>query len=205
MKHDSPHYQAVLSTLFSQTVKPARAYLYDADVDLTETATLNGIVHDRMTQIFRLHGAIEMEPTLLLPVTNLDDEQTKATFLDRHGEILSLPSNALTPFARLAARSNLRRIKRYHMGDVYKPMCVDLSLVVCGDINYKASTRVTPGHPKTMKAAVFDIITPDVTNGSIAAAAEALAILDSCLDTFAGLNSYEIYISHSKGTFGIQS
>lgn len=53
-----------------------------------------------------------------------------------------------------------------------------------------------------MKAAVFDIITPDVANGSIAATAEAIVILNSCLDTFAGLNSYEIHISHSKGESG---
>ncbi|CAL1710511.1 unnamed protein product [Somion occarium] len=179
VKPDSPHYQAVLSTLFNQTVKPARAYLYDAEVDLSENATLNGIVHDRMVQIFRLHGAIEMEPTLLLPVTNPDDDQSRAMLLDRHGEVVALPHNALVPFARLAARANIRRIKRYHIGDIYRSV-------------------VTPGHPKTMKTAVFDIITPDVENGSVAAAAEAIAIVNTCLDAFAGLATYEIHISHTK-------
>ncbi|KAI0077507.1 Serine/threonine-protein kinase [Panus rudis PR-1116 ss-1] len=179
VKADTPHYQAVLSTLFGQTVKPSRAYLYDAEVDMSENATLNPMVHDRLVQIFRLHGAIEMEPSLLLPVMNPEDDQSRAMFLDRHGEVVALPNNALTPFARLAARANIRRIKRYHIGDIYRPI-------------------VTPGHPKTMKAAVFDIITPDVVNGSAAAAAEAISIVNTCIESFANLGSYEIHISHTK-------
>lgn len=82
---------------------------------------MNSIVHDRIAALFRLHGAVDMEPALLMPVTAAEAEQTHATFLDRHGEILALPDNALVPFARLAARSNIQRIKRYHILDIYKP------------------------------------------------------------------------------------
>lgn len=179
VKPDSPHLQAVLSTLFGQPAKPTRGFLYDAEVDLSDHSTLNSLVHDRMAQIFRLHGAIDMEPALLLPVTNPEDDQSRAMFLDRHGEVVALPNNALAPFARLAAKANIRRIKRYHIGDIYKPI-------------------VTPGHPKALKAAVFDIITPDIVNGQSAAAAEAIAIVNSCIDGFANLGHYEIHISHTK-------
>lgn len=49
------------------------------------------------------------------------------------------------------------------------------------------------------KAAVFDIITPDIRTGPSAAAAEAISIVNDCLDCFATLGQhYEIYISHSK-------
>lgn len=145
-----------------------------------------------------------MEPALLLPVTNPEDDQSRVMFLDRHGDVVALPNNALTPFARLAARANIRRIKRYHIGDIYKPLCVDwlssllyTQLVVC----VLGSPQVTPGHPKPLKAAVFDIITPDVVNGqsaAAAAAAEAIAIVNSCLEGFANLGHYEIHISHTK-------
>lgn len=111
----------MLSSLFNQPLNPLRGYLYDADAEVPEYASLNPIVHDRIAALFRLHGAVDMEPSLLMPFVDDDPEQTQATFLDRHGEIVALPNNALVPFARLAARINAQRIKRYHMIDIYKP------------------------------------------------------------------------------------
>lgn len=59
-------------------------------------------------------------------------------------------------------------------------------------------TSVTAGHPRVAKAAVFDIISPDVVTGPSAAAAEAIAIISDCLNNFANLGQlYEIHISHS--------
>ncbi|KAL4251194.1 non-specific serine/threonine protein kinase [Abortiporus biennis] len=179
VKPDSPHLQSVLSTLFSQPAKPTRGFLYDAELELYDHATLNSIVQDRLSEIFRLHGAIDMEPALLMPVVNPEEDQTRAMFLDRHADVVSLPNNALTPFARLAAKANIRRIKRYHIGDIYRP-------------------NLTAGHPKALKTAVFDIITPDIENGPSAATAEAITIVNSCIDNFANLGSYEFHISHTK-------
>ncbi len=62
-----------------------------------------------------------MEPPLLMPATDNNDDMTRVLFLDKHGEIVGLPNNALTPFARVAARNNLERIKRFHIGDTYRP------------------------------------------------------------------------------------
>ena len=120
-KPDSPHHQAVLSSLFNQPPNQVRGYLYDAEAELPEYASLNHIVQDRVAAIFRLHGAVDMEPSLFMPVVNVDVEHNQAIFLDRHGEVVTLPNNALVPFARLAARGNIKRIKRYHVADIYKP------------------------------------------------------------------------------------
>lgn len=119
VKHDSPYRQSVLTTLFGQTTKPSHGFLYDQG-ELPEHTTLNGIVHDRMVEIFRLHGAIDMEPPLLLPVLNPDEDYSRAVFLDRNGDVVALPTNPLARFARMAARINLRRIKRFHISDVYR-------------------------------------------------------------------------------------
>lgn len=55
------------------------------------------------------------------------------------------------------------------------------------------------GHPKVQKAAVFDIITPDLVTGHIAAGAELIAVANDCLNSFPNLASnYDIRISHSK-------
>ena len=53
------------------------------------------------------------------------------------------------------------------------------------------------GHPKPMKVAIFDIITPDIVNGHCVSAAEAIAVVNSCMETFANLE-YEVRVSHSK-------
>ena len=75
-----------------------------------------------MVDIFRLHGAVHIEPALLMPSTNPEEEQqSKAIFIDRHGDPVALPNNAIAPFARLAARADTRRIKRYHIGDCFRP------------------------------------------------------------------------------------
>ena len=58
------------------------------------------------------------------------------------------------------------------------------------------------GHPKVLKAAVFDIISPDLEYGAVAAGAEILAVASDCLDSFPNLaQNYDIHISHSKCEF----
>ncbi|KAF8839726.1 Serine/threonine-protein kinase [Paxillus ammoniavirescens] len=179
-KPDSPYYQSVLSALFNQPARNHRSFLYDLEAEAPDHAQLNNIVEDRISSIFRLHGAVDMEPPLLVPSTNQEENQSQATFIDRHGGIVSLPNNALVPFARLAARDVAKRIKRFHITNIYRPNTV-------------------PGHPKVTKAAVLDIITPDLTSGIVAAGAELIMILSECLHSFPNLaQSYEIHISHSR-------
>ncbi|KAG1849257.1 kinase-like domain-containing protein [Suillus subluteus] len=179
-KPDSPYHQGVLSALFNQPVNQARSYLYDIEAEIPEHAYLNDIVEDRIAAIFRLHGAVDMEPPLLIPSFNPEECQNHATLIDRHGEMVCLPNNALVPFARLAARAGLRRIKRFHITNIYRP-------------------NSAPGHPKATKAAVLDVITPDTKHGLMAAGAEFLILLSNCLNSFPNLaQNYEIHISHSK-------
>jgi translation initiation factor 2-alpha kinase 4 len=181
-KPDSPHYEAVISALFSQPYSPVRASLYDAEAARHDYMTLSGVVEDQLKNIFTRHGAVNMEPPLLMPSTRLySDDHSPVTFLDRQGDLVTLARNALVPFARMAARSNIQRIKRFHIGSIFKQ-------------------GVLGGHPETLKAAVFDIITPDLAQGTAAAAAEAIALVSECINSFPGLGAaqYEISITHSK-------
>jgi translation initiation factor 2-alpha kinase 4 len=93
-----------------------------------EHSLLNGVIINKLAEIFRLHGAVEMEPTLLLPVTKAEDQE-KAIFLDKYGDAVMLPDHGLLPMARLAERRAQERIKRYHIGDVYKPRSVTATLL----------------------------------------------------------------------------
>lgn len=55
------------------------------------------------------------------------------------------------------------------------------------------------GHPKVSPAAVFDIITPDLTHGPELASAELIGMMSRCLDMFPNLaQNYDIHISHSR-------
>lgn len=65
-----------------------------------------------------------MEPPLLMPITSTEDDKDHAVFIDRHGDIVKLPSSLLVTFARLAARGGITRIKRFHIADVYRPQYV---------------------------------------------------------------------------------
>jgi hypothetical protein len=147
-KPDSPHHQMVLSTLFSQPPRPTRGYLYDLEAELPEYAHLSGIVQERLTAIFRLHGAVDMEPPLLMSIMQMDEEKNQVVLLDRHGDVVTLPNNALSPFARLAARANIRRIKRYHLTNVYRPKCIYgfLAIIMLQGLTWKPTVLflVTP-------------------------------------------------------------
>ncbi|KDR70022.1 hypothetical protein GALMADRAFT_255390 [Galerina marginata CBS 339.88] len=180
VKPDSAQHQTVLTTLFKQPPRPSRTFVYDQDADSPDYAPLNQTVQDQLEALFHLHGAVNMEPPLLMPVMDPEEEKSQATFIDRQGDIVALPNNILMPFARLAARQNIRRIKRYHITNVYRP-------------------NIVPGHPKFTKAALFDIITPDLKAGPRAACAELIAVVNDCLENFPNLSQhYDIHISHTK-------
>ncbi|KAF9234439.1 hypothetical protein BU15DRAFT_79047 [Melanogaster broomeanus] len=102
-KPDSPYYQSVLSALFSRPASQFRSLLYDLE-EAPEHAQLHNIVEERISAIFRLHGAVNMEPPLLAPSTNPEENQSQPTSIYRHGIIIPLPNNVLLPFARLVAR-----------------------------------------------------------------------------------------------------
>ena len=57
------------------------------------------------------------------------------------------------------------------------------------------------GHPKASKAAVFDVITQDIESGPSASTAEAITIVNECLNSFANLEKYDIHLSHTKGSY----
>jgi len=120
-KPESQHHQTFLAALFKQPPRPSRAFIYDLDAEQPEYAVLNYIVKDCLNKIFHLHGAVDSEPPLLMPVMDVEEERSQATFIDPHGDIVALPNNILVPFAKLAVRGSTKRIKRYHIMNVYRP------------------------------------------------------------------------------------
>lgn len=170
----------MLAALFNAPGNQIRDVLYDEE-DRPEHVALDGVVENRLVECFQLHGAVSMDPLLLMPAKEKDIEDAKtATFMDRQGELVTLPKHLIQSFARLAARAGIERIKRFHIGNIYR-------------------TSPSGGHPKILKVAVFDIITSDPTIS--VSEAEAIALVSEIIDIFPGLNSaaYDIHVSHNKG------
>jgi translation initiation factor 2-alpha kinase 4 len=113
------HYGEILNSLFDQSPR-ATAVGYDRDLNTPGYASLLPVIQDHLSEIFRLHGAVDSALPLLVPKVDGEDYGPNTVFLlDRQGEVLSLPRNGLVPMARRAAQSNIRRIKRFHICDVY--------------------------------------------------------------------------------------
>lgn len=113
------HYGEILNSFFKQSPS-ATALGYDRELNVPPYAPLLPIIQDHLSEIFRLHGAVDSPLPLLLPRVDREDYgPNTVVLLDRQGDLVTLPRNALLPMARRAAQSYIRRIKRYHIGDVY--------------------------------------------------------------------------------------
>ncbi|KAG8961816.1 hypothetical protein FRC03_004923 [Tulasnella sp. 419] len=174
--------EAFISELFQKRLEEVKQLSYDIDAVPPEHVSLNDIVKEHVTKLFRLHGAVHKEPLLLVPLTDLwDDDQPTVNLLDNAGRALSLPRDLIIQFARSAISSRDDRIpirvKRYHIGNTYYP-------------------SVTGKQPSTRLMAAVDIIHTDSVAG--AAEAELMRIAYECLNLFPGVNTqtYDIFISH---------
>ncbi|KZT51783.1 kinase-like protein [Calocera cornea HHB12733] len=173
---NGPHHQSLLTKLFSQPQDQIRPFVYDRAEQPSYTF-LQTVVEDYVKGIFHRHGAISMDPPLLLPVGPNDvDERTAVIYLDRQGNLVSLPSDGFLPFARLVVRRNITRIKQYSFGQNFEQ-------------------GLAGGQPKSYTHAMFDIVT---TEYNLAAEGEAIAVVDSIIKGMPALTeeSWEVHISH---------
>ncbi|KAG8905299.1 hypothetical protein FRB99_000272 [Tulasnella sp. 403] len=176
--------ETFISELFQKKFDDVKQISYDIDAAPPEHSSLNDIVHEHMESLFRLHGAVHKEPLLLVPLTEVyDEEQQPVKLLDSSGRAVFLPRDHIIGFARSAVSTkDMRtpvRVKRFHIGNTYVP----------------SPTGKQP-IPKLMAA--LDIIHTDPTAG--AAEAELIRIANEALNMFPGVNAnqYEILISHSN-------
>lgn len=100
---------------------PAKVFSYDATSGAREQAPFIPVIREQVVNIFRMHGAIEDEPPLLMPIMEVQEGEKSAApvFLDRQGDLVMLPKNVVVPMARSAALARLERIKRYYCGKLH--------------------------------------------------------------------------------------
>lgn len=102
--------------MFSQPLHKHRQLLYNESYELPPHLTIASFVHDHLSTVFRLHGAVHTEIPLFMATTG----DKFASFIDRRGGIVSLPSNMLVSFARTAVLRKHHWIKRYYIGNTWE-------------------------------------------------------------------------------------
>jgi eukaryotic translation initiation factor 2-alpha kinase 4 len=90
-------------------------------MDLPEYTPMCEMVQEKLTAIFRMHGAINSEPPILTPSLDPAEDTEGILLLDKRGQVVSLANDGLVPFAREAKRRNYDRIKRFQFFNAYRP------------------------------------------------------------------------------------
>ncbi|PWN39467.1 Serine/threonine-protein kinase [Ceraceosorus guamensis] len=180
----SAYNHQLLEALFNREepkdLRWARDFTFDAGTEESagQDHRLVAVLCDHLRQIFHRHGAVELDAPLLLPPNDLyDDTRKPVEMLDKTGQVAWLPYDLIVPFARLAARTQNQRFKRYTMHPVYR------------------QNLLAGGQPLSLLEIDFDVVSPERT---FAAEGEMLAVIDDVLETTPGLNpeDWVVLISH---------
>eukprot|EP01083_Nonionella_stella_P024982 68803_1 len=138
-------------------------------------------VFERLSSIFRSHGAIEIDTPLLTPKLSNFGHKNDVTLMDGSGTIVSLPFTLGTPFARYIAQNGIIGIRRYCISRVYRQ-----SAAGC--------------QPKQLFEANLDFHCPSKGNKEMAAVlgAELISVVQNVISVFArALGDVRLRVSHS--------
>lgn len=178
---NSPDYKKILSAIFSQSPKKFEDMAWDMDSRGAPAANellVQGLVKQRLTSIFRRHGAVETTRQMLFPRSQ-HYHNGAVRLLDSSGNLLQLPFDLTLPNARAIPRQDPSLEKSFTFGTVYREMSHG-------------------GEPRTHKEVDFDIMSPNALDLSLKEA-EVIKVLDEIIEEFPPLRlaSMCFLINHS--------
>lgn len=177
----SADYKKVLNAIFSKNNNKPDDLAYDVESQTCPPETellLHGIVKDRLTSIFRKHGAVETTRQALLPISSHYDTGV-VRLLDPSGNLVQLPFDFTLPNARSLARQDHSIEKTFTFGTVYRE-------------------SMLRSEPEGHKEVDFDIVSHNTLDLALKEA-ETIKVLDEILDEFPPLKATQMYfqINHS--------
>ncbi|KAF2272310.1 kinase-like protein [Westerdykella ornata] len=183
---DSPHYAKMMAALFSQ--KPdtqAKDYAWDMGIApaaqgiKANDVLLQTMVKERLTSVFRGHGAVEMQRQLLIPWSSHYANNNVVKLFDPSGTLVQLPYDLTLPYARSIGRGATFLEKTFTIGSVYRD-------------------SYTGGAPRSNGEADFDILSYDTLDLALKEA-EVLKVIDEVIDEFPSLASTTMcfHLNHS--------
>lgn len=178
---NSPDYKKILSGIFSQSPKKFEDIAWDMDSRGTPGATellIQGLVKEKLTSIFRRHGAVETQRQMLFPRSQHYNNGA-VRLLDSSGNLLQLPFDLTLPNARAIPRQDPSLEKTYAFGTVYREL-------------------PHGGEPRTHKEVDFDIVSHNTLDLALKEA-EVIKVLDEIIEEFPPLRSSPMcfVINHS--------
>lgn len=178
---NSPDYKKILSAIFSQSPKKFEDIAWDMESRESPAANellVQGLVKERLTSVFRRHGAIENARQMLFPRSQ-HYNHSAVRLLDSSGNLLQLPFDLTLPNARAVPRQDPSLEKTYAFGTVYREM-------------------PHGSEPRTHKEVDFDIVSHNALDLALKEA-EVIKVLDEIIEEFPPLRSASMcfMINHS--------
>ncbi|KAF9890979.1 hypothetical protein FE257_005236 [Aspergillus nanangensis] len=178
---NSPDYKKILSGIFSQSPKKVEDIAWDMDSNKYPAANdllIQGLVKERLTAVFRKHGAVETSRQMLFPRSQHYNNGAMR-LLDASGNLLQLPFDLTLPNARSISRQDSTLEKSFAFGTVYREMSHG-------------------GEPRTHKEVDFDIVSHNTLDLALKEA-EVIKVLDEIIEEFPPLRSAAMcfLINHS--------
>lgn len=137
-------------------------------------------VKNKIVQILRKHGAIDVSTPLLTPFTKTTSSESAVRLMCHSGSVVTLPHDLRQPFLRHVALNGINFLRRYSIGRIYR------------------EKKVYNFHPKQNFECAFDIVTP--TRGHFLVDAELLAVAHEIINEFEMLRQKNIMfrINHTS-------
>ncbi|KAL8734889.1 MAG: hypothetical protein Q9166_001241 [cf. Caloplaca sp. 2 TL-2023] len=161
-----------------------KRYMYDLEgwpsAEISESL-LKKDVKDRLTSIFRRHGALEVDRPFLFPFSAHYGQHASPVYkvIDSDGTVLQMPLDLTLPYARILAKHRSPSPKTYTFGDVFRAVR-------------------TGGHPTMLREVDFDIVSYNSLDLALREA-EVIKILDEIVDEFPSMAAVRMsyHINHS--------
>ena len=129
-------------------------------------------VKNKIINIMRKHGAIDVAVPLLTPYTKVTTSETTVKLMCHSGSVVTLPHDLRDPFLRHVALNGIVFLRRYSIGRIYR------------------EKKVYNFHPKQNFEFAFDIVTP--TRGHFLVDAELLVVVNEIIKEFPMLKERNI-------------
>lgn len=177
----SPYYQKMMTALFSRPIKQAKDFAWDMGSTTQNKSSdllLQSIVKQKLTSIFRHHGAVETYRTVLFPRSSHYGPNA-VQLLEPNGTLVQLPYDLILPHARAIAKHDPSVQRSYAFGSVYRD-------------------AHDGGQPRTAGEVDFDIVSSGILDLALKEA-EVIKVLDEIVTSFPSLASTQMcfYINHS--------
>jgi eukaryotic translation initiation factor 2-alpha kinase 4 len=175
----SPYYQKMMAALFSKQTTPAKDFAWDMDGSASPSAhdlMLQSIVKQRLTAIFRRHGALEAQRTFIFPRSSHYGPNA-VQLLDPTGTLVQLPYDLTVPFARSLAKHTPSLGRSFTFGNVFRDK--------------------SGGQPQSFGEVDFDIVSDSLDMAL--KEAEVIKVMDEIITGFPSLAATQMcfHINHS--------